>query len=127
MVIYCNPNNPLNTFADKFFDFYREINSAVNNGSHVLFAGDFNDNLLCQYDKQTALFTNNLYANNLIPCITLPTRVTDYSSTLIDNIFTSNTKIIYSSVLLSDITDHFQIVVAIDTGKRKITPTANKT
>ena len=55
-----------------------------------------------------------------------PYEVTNHLSTLIDNIFTNNTKIIYSSVLLSDITDHFPVVAAIDTGKRKTTPTVNK-
>ena len=67
-----------------------------------------------------------MYADNLIPCIILPTRGTDHSSNLIDNIFTNSKKIIYSSELLSDITYYFPIIAAIGTGKRKTTPTVNK-
>ena len=35
-------------------------------------------------------FLENILSNNFIPHITLPTRITEKSATLIDNIFTNN-------------------------------------
>ena len=48
-----------------------------------------------------------MLANNLLPVITFPTRFTDYSCSLIDNMFTNiSTDYLSSRILLSDISDH---------------------
>ena len=52
--------------------------------------GDFNINLLqCNDNNHISEYFNMLTSNNLLPHITLPTRITNKSSTLIDNIFTN--------------------------------------
>ena len=54
--------------------------------------GDFNNNLL-NYDSNTATdeFMNFMVSQHLLPYILHPTRITNHSSTIIDNIFTNNT------------------------------------
>ena len=56
-------------------------------------SGDFNLNLI-KYTQNRGVyqFLENILFNNIIPHITLPTRVTEKSTTLIDNIFTNNYK-----------------------------------
>ena len=71
--------------------------------------GDFNTNLL-NYEKHTLAneFINILFSFHLIHFTLHPTRITDTSSTLIDNIFLSNTtdSHIISGSFLSLISDH---------------------
>jgi hypothetical protein len=51
-----------------------------------------------------------MYANSFSPLITLPTRLTSHSATLIDNIFTNNLeKYAFSGLILSDISDHLPV------------------
>ena len=54
-------------------------------------SGDFNLNLI-KYTQNRGVnqFIENILSNSFIPHITLPTRVTEKSATLIDNIFTNN-------------------------------------
>ncbi len=55
-------------------------------------------------------FLNTLYSNYFYPIIHKPTRVTDRSATLIDNILSNClNKEMHSGILYSDITDHFPI------------------
>ena len=53
--------------------------------------GDNDINLL-NYDvhNNTAEFTDMMYANSFMPVVTHPTRITQSSATLIDNIFTND-------------------------------------
>ena len=65
--------------------------------------------------ESTEVFINNMLENSSFPCITRPTRVTQTSSTLIDNIFINghlhtNTR---SCVVLHDISDHFPCLIMI--------------
>ena len=73
--------------------------------------GDFNLNLLNeQLHQLTSEFLDIMYANMLFPTITLPTRITWHSATLIDNIFTNDlNNYTFSGLLLSDISDHLPI------------------
>ncbi len=51
----------------------------------------------------------------MVPCITRPTRVTNSSATLIDNIYVTAgfSKEAFSGILLSDISDHFPVFVVV--------------
>ena len=73
--------------------------------------GDINIDLM-KHDTHagTDNFINNLFSFGMIPLIKKPSRITSYSSTLIDNIFTNqmNQKI-ESGLLISDVTDHLPI------------------
>ena len=60
-------------------------------------------------------------ANDMPPVITKPTRITQSSATLIDNIYLSkgiNTEY-FSSILFSDISDHLLCYVSLTLNKRK--------
>ena len=58
-----------------------------------MISGDFNLNLI-KYTQNRGVnqFIEKILSNNFIPQITLPTRVTEKSATLNDNIFTNNYK-----------------------------------
>ena len=61
-----------------------------------------------------------LFSYNLLPLITKPTRITDYTSTLIDHIYTNapihNT---VSGICLVDISDHLPVFCTSDVYKKK--------
>ena len=58
--------------------------------------------------KGTRLFYNKMVELELVPSITRPTRITNHSATLIDNIFVRGSlqKDFHSSIIISDISDH---------------------
>ena len=71
--------------------------------------GDFNFNQL-NYESHTETndFLNTMISHYLPSHILQPTRVTDHSATVIDNIFSSNTEHnTLSGSILSRISDHF--------------------
>ena len=60
--------------------------------------------------NQTKDFVHSLYTNAFYPTISKPTRVTEHSATLLDNIITNITGYcIKSGVLYNDISDHFPV------------------
>ena len=72
----------------------------------------FNIDLLksksCDYANR---FTEQFFTSSYILVITKPTRITQHTATLIDNIFTNNIEKIESStngVIFSDISDYYQ-------------------
>ena len=70
-------------------------------------------------NDNTNSYLNNLFAKNFIPCITLPTRITDHSATIIDHIFIkSNKKLIQnkcsSGNLVTDLSDHLPNFTFLD-------------
>ena len=73
--------------------------------------GDININLMNEVNDNNSTYLNNYVANNFIPCITIPTRITDHSTTIIDHIFVKiPPKLIQikcsSGNLITDISDH---------------------
>ena len=71
--------------------------------------GDFNVNLLSyETHSDTNNFINSVVSHYLLPYILHPTRVTDHSSTVIDNIFSNITEYdTISSNIINQIADHF--------------------
>ena len=60
-------------------------------------------------------YVNMLTSNDYFPLITLPTRVTAVSSSIIDHIITNDHKnIIFPGIIKSDLTDHYPIFCFID-------------
>ena len=80
------PSMRVSTFNAEFFaPFLKNLNKE---NKEVILTGDFNVNLLNFGKKRgTHQFLEELFHNNYTPQITLPTRITDRSATLIDNIF----------------------------------------
>ena len=81
--------------------------------------GDFNINLLEENDTKANCYLNNYFENNFVPCITLPTRITHHSATLIDHIFIKTPKKLLqnkcsSGNLIADIADHLPNFAFLD-------------
>ena len=81
--IYRHPNGNLTHFNQ----LYTKLLENINKNETCIIGGDFNIDLL-QHEKSHIgeYLTINL-ENNFTPCITLPTRITSHSATLIDQIF----------------------------------------
>ena len=79
----------------------------------VYLLGDYNIDLLkTECHRPTSDFVEILFSNSLFPLITKPTRITNETATIIDNIFTndfSNKFHNFQGILYSDISDHFPI------------------
>ena len=76
--------------------------------------GDFNIDLLksesCDFARR---FLEQLLTSSYIPLILKPTRITQHTATLIDNIFTNDTEVIdftSNGIIFSDISDHLPVV-----------------
>ena len=78
--------------------------------------GDFNIDLLntdtCSHTED---YINTLSSFNFLPCILQPTRITEHSATLIDNIFSNNMEHHQvSGNVIHDITDHLPNFLILD-------------
>ena len=58
-----------------------------------------------------------MYSNYYFPVILRPTRITNNSCTLIDNIFFNNPLITNSGLIICDISDHLPIFVSLSFDK----------
>jgi len=108
--IYRPPSGDTNRFIDELC---RMINS-LNTRQDCILTGDFNIDLLKLNNNEYPIANELINAMNtysLRHVITKPTRVTTNSSTLIDNIFTSNPINIISGILDVSISDHFPIFI----------------
>lgn len=56
------------------------------------------------------MFENTLSSYSFYPVIDKPTRITEVSATLIDNIFTNINSVTKSTIIRTDISDHYPIV-----------------
>ena len=78
-------NSAINVFTDHFIATLTKLNN-----KRVFIMGDFNIDLLnCDTHSPTKDFVNSFLSNQSLPCISLPTRISDCSLTIIDNIFTN--------------------------------------
>ena len=76
----------------------------------IYLCGDFNINILNQTNNVTNKFLHCLYSLCMFPLINKPTRITNHSATLIDNIFTNAFGISHNSgILVNDLSDHLPI------------------
>ena len=83
-VIYKPPNTDINTFNDQFATLMENIKQEE---KICYLMGDYNINLLkIESHGPTSVFNDIMYSNGFIPLITRPTRVTESTATLIDNI-----------------------------------------
>ncbi len=76
----------------------------------MLFNGHLLKSESCDYTNR---FLEQLFTSSFIPLILRPTRITQHTATLIDNIFTNEIESIDSSIngiIFTDISDHLGIV-----------------
>ena len=94
-----------------FIDTLNTILSDSRYNSSLFVCGDFNIDLLKNGEHVgTTKFIDAMYSIGLYPLIDKPSRITQYSATLIDNIFTNElTNQIISGLLINDISDHLPI------------------
>ena len=81
----------------------------------IYLCGDFNSDLL-KYDDNNNYkkFYDLLSSYGIFPMILLPTRVTDHSATIVDNIFTNNLdKSLISGNIITDFSDHYSQFISI--------------
>ena len=95
----------LNVFINEFTDLLIVLRAR---SKSVFLCGDYNIDLLkINANDNFNIFYENVISSNFIPSITLPTRICDTTSTLIDNIYTNSVdKICTSGILIRPISDH---------------------
>ena len=110
---------PPNTNARKFMQEYKTVLAKLKElKDHKLIVGmDHNfDFLKSASNSTTSMFLNLNVDRDLIPCITKPTRVTNKTATLIDNILIS-TRLQYNYtpfVITDDLSDHYPSLVILN-------------
>ena len=107
---------PPGALAAQFIDKLSEILSGIRLSRYrrVVFCGDFNVNMLNVDDAIASDFLNMMFGHSLFPIISKPTRITDESATLIDNIFVSCSINHIAGALVSGISDHLPIFLLDD-------------
>ena len=110
--LYRTPGSNTNDFSEILYDLYSELSVSKT----IFICGDFNlDILKHNSDHAAKHFLDTMYSLGLYPLIDRPSRITNQSSTLIDNIFTNAKE--YNNVsglLVNDITDHLPIFAFCD-------------
>ncbi|KAJ8030372.1 hypothetical protein HOLleu_26778 [Holothuria leucospilota] len=108
-VIYRPPNGDISQFNDYLYDTLYKI-SRENKYCYIL--GDF---YIDTFSEDSSNFLHTLYTCGFSPVITKPTRVSNSSATLIDNILSNVSFIddtsheLRAGGLVTDISDHFPI------------------
>ena len=87
------------------------LGKVKNKSKSIFLCGDLNIDLLKYNDTNgTTNGVDMMFSVGLYPLIDKPTRITDHSATIIDNIFTNELDhIISSGLLISDISDHLPV------------------
>ena len=110
-IVICVMYRPPSQSVDDFFESLNTILNNVHQEKKTFYLmGDFNIDLLKVGNVQNANdFLDLLLLNSMAPLIHYPTRVTDSSASLLDNIFTNDSCQIQSGIFLSDVSDHFPV------------------
>ena len=109
---YRPPSRNLKKFKTHLKTFLNKIHKLK---KHIYLVGDFNINLINYASNNNAKnFINTLLQNNFIPTINKSTRITNRSSTLLDNIITNNfhNNPLYTGIIQTDLSDHFPTFLA---------------
>ena len=110
---YRHPNTDGQAFSDFINNTMQKI---IKERKNIFFMGDFNLNLLnYETHDDTNDFLNSMISYSLLPYIFHPTRVTDCSSAVIDNIFSNITGCEpKGGNILCDISDHFPQFIVLE-------------
>ena len=118
-VVY-RAHTSIDDFIKDIEPIYKKLNSEK---KHFYEMGDFNIDLL-ETDSHRPIhdYLEFIYSHSMLPTIYKPTRITATTATCIDNILTNNEDIIQSTILISNITDHFPTILSsnLDVVKQKI-------
>ena len=123
-VVYRHPGSGAGDIT-RFNDSMQKMLDTANKKKRPFYImGDFNIDLLKISNNETIRQYANTLLRSMCKClIDLPTRVTTISKTLIDHIYSNDTKSrINSGILVTDISDHFPVFAIIS----KMKPLSNK-
>ena len=112
IAIYRLPNTNIANFIDKL-DEALDSHNLLNASTYIL--GDINININ-KFDRPAASqnYLDILCSHGLFPSITIPTRVSKTSATIIDHILTNdNTHQLYPGVIKTDLSDHYITFVTL--------------
>lgn len=112
-VIYRPSGTSLPLFNEEINLLLAEI---ANSKKDIILAGDFNVDLLkAEEHEPTKIFYNYMTSYQMLPTILKPTRITDVTASLIDNIFTNKwNKVTDSAIIVTDIADHLPIMIRLN-------------
>ena len=109
-VIYRPPNTNISIFNEEFGCILDNLNKE---NKLLYMMADYNIDLLKDKESpSTGEFLDILYRNHVVPLITKPTRNTNRTATLIDNILTNNISDTHSQhqgLIYTDLTDHYPL------------------
>ena len=102
-----SPGSDVTVFSEHVKQLFLELSLRKS----MFLCGDFNiDILKHNSNRGSKYFLDTMYAIGLYPLIDRPTRISNQSFSLIDNIFTNVTNYnITSGILINDITDHLPV------------------
>ena len=120
IIIGCIYRHPHYHNAVEFIDYVNKSANKINKeNKEVYICGDFNFDLL-KYENVNHCqeFYNTMTCNGYLPHITIPTRITDSSMTIIDNMYTNTfSNNILSGNILAKIADHLPQFISIQRKK----------
>ena len=109
--IYRHPGAHVEEFT-KYLDY---LIIKLQNRYQLYILGDMNIDFLKYNDyTQTEECLDMLHSNNISAIITKPTRIANYTATLIDHIYTNNTNQMISGIVTIDISDHLPTFCIVD-------------
>ena len=118
--IYRPPNSDISQFNSDLLTILNDLTKSKHKLAFL--AGDFNLNLInANTHAATGEFLNNLQSFNFAPTVKNPTRISDTSATLIDNIFINGIEREYtcsSAIIYSDISDHLPVALHLKRNSR---------
>ena len=79
--------------------------------------GEFNVNLINYYNRGIYEFLEQFFNHSFTRKITLPTKITEKTATLIDNIFVTGQAQKYNSRNITSLSDHYPQFIIIENGK----------
>ena len=102
---------PPNSNSRDFLEYLQELmQKPVFNNKDCYILGDFNIDISKNSTQNISQeFLDIMLSASFLPLITKPTRVTNQTATLIDNIFCNVVPLPESGIILSDISDHYPI------------------
>ena len=119
-VIYRHPKQNLNDFIQKISKCLDNLNKR--NKTYYI-CEDINvDFLSCDKNKKIKNYCDSLSSYGCMSFLNFPTRVTSTSSTLIDHLYSNDTRNdIKCKILIHDISDHFPFIFSVNTAPTSTT------
>lgn len=114
--VYRPPSSSIAVFNDVFFS---SIGSASIIQSTSIIIGDFNIDLMRSDCHLKEEFVNSFNSVHFMPAISLPTRVTDNTGTVVDHIWTNSLAPYKAGIVRTTISDHFPIIFSLSSSKLK--------